>query len=710
MFCLASPTRLLAVLSATFWSLSGVALAEAPGPQVEVVVRGRTAGDRLRRSPQAVEVVELDAEKRKSADLPEVLARSTSVTVQREGGLGSAGRYSLNGFSGDRVRFFLDGVPLELAGYPLGVSTVPVNLVDRIEVYQGVVPARFGTDALGGAVNLVTDESLRAGKAGVSFQTGSFNTRRLAFGTRQFYAPTGFFARTSGFIDASDNDYPIDVDIPDDDGRVTRARVRRFHDGYFGAGGTVAAGWVDRPWANRFYAHGFASTYKRDLQHNVAMTVPYGEVTYDKITAGGNLHYDKSLSAAMRLEAVAGYAYRETKFRDISRCRYDWYGRCAIVLPLAGEIDAVPTDRRMEEHGVFLRAGLIYRPHDDHTLRWTLSSTLARRFGRDAAIAEGSYDPLRAERQQRGAIAAFEHESRWLDERLSNVAFVKGYVQSTGSRERLPTGDARDGGATLGQGGGGDSLRVSLLRELYLKGSFEYATRLPTTDESFGDGALIVENLGLSPETSSNFNAGVFLDDLRTRVGALRASVTGFARWAKDLLVLLPSGTYYQYDNVLEARVLGLTGVLGYSVPEDWFGVDGRVHYQDVRNTSKAGVYALFTGDRVPNLPYLQAGASAYVRAHRVMASSDLLELSWSLRYVHPFLRGWESAGSGAVKLSVPSQVLQSVALSHVVRGDPLSMSGTFEVQNLTDQRAFDIYGVERPGRAFYLKMTVDYK
>ena len=52
---------------------------------------------------------------------------------------------------------FLDSVPLELAGYPFGVWNVPVNLVRGVEVYRGVVPVRFGTDALGGALNLVSD-------------------------------------------------------------------------------------------------------------------------------------------------------------------------------------------------------------------------------------------------------------------------------------------------------------------------------------------------------------------------------------------------------------------------------------------------------------------------------------------------------------------------------------------------------------------------
>jgi outer membrane cobalamin receptor len=64
---------------------------------------------------------------------------------------------SLAGLTGDQTRGFLDGIPLLLAGIPFGIATVPVNLIGRIEVYNGVVPTRFGADALGGGINLVTD-------------------------------------------------------------------------------------------------------------------------------------------------------------------------------------------------------------------------------------------------------------------------------------------------------------------------------------------------------------------------------------------------------------------------------------------------------------------------------------------------------------------------------------------------------------------------
>src|SRR5690606_39472576 len=67
-----------------------------------------------------------------------------------------------------------DALPiLEFAGYPFGIANVPVNLIERAEIYSGVVPVRFGADALGGAVNLVTDGAVQDRKLGGSYEVGS---------------------------------------------------------------------------------------------------------------------------------------------------------------------------------------------------------------------------------------------------------------------------------------------------------------------------------------------------------------------------------------------------------------------------------------------------------------------------------------------------------------------------------------------------------
>jgi vitamin B12 transporter len=676
-------------------------------PATEVVVRGSSAGERERRSADAVEVVELERARRSSADLGEVLARGSSLRVQRQGGLGSSSRYSMNGLSGDRVRFFLDGVPLDLTAFQLGVANVPVNLIERVEIYQGVVPIRFGADALGGAINLVTDDSVRTTRAGASYQYGSFGTHRLAGTARVFSERARAFARATAFLDRADNDYPIDAEVSDDSGQISKQRVRRFHDAYSATGATLALGLLQRDWADRLTLRGHFASYDRDVQHNGNMSVPYGEVTFGRTSAGTNLSYRKRFGA-WRLDLLGNYGLRRTRFRDLSRCRYDWYGRCFVELPLAGEIDSIARDQHVDEHSLLGRAELTYTPLTNHTLRLALSSTWVRRKGHDDALAAGAYDPLRAARRMTSNVLGAEYEITV--GKLAATAFLKGYQQNARSEEQLLTALTRSLRSQHRSFGAGDSLRWKLTEQLYAKGSFEYALRLPTADERFGDGGLIADNAQLQPERSQNLNLGLLLEPLDTPLGRLGASTNFSARRVESLILLLNTGGYFQYSNVLRARALGLDARASWSAQNERFGVEGGFGYQDVRNTSTTGPVALFHGDRIPNQPFLQLSGRAYVRAQDALQPGDQVELGYDVRYVREFLLGWESAAAEAVKLKVPSQTVHALSVSHVTAGATTRMSNSFEVQNLTDARVFDFYGVQRPGRAFFWKLGLDYQ
>lgn len=115
-----------------------------------ISVTGENEAQNLRESSKAVELVDTAQDRKLTADTGEILARTQGVGVRRSGGLGSSTRFSLNGLTDDQIRFFVDGIPTELTGFKLGISNVPVNLIERVEIYQGIVPIRFGADALGG--------------------------------------------------------------------------------------------------------------------------------------------------------------------------------------------------------------------------------------------------------------------------------------------------------------------------------------------------------------------------------------------------------------------------------------------------------------------------------------------------------------------------------------------------------------------------------
>jgi vitamin B12 transporter len=670
-----------------------------------ITVIDKSEARKLQESARAVTVIDTRTARERTADLGELLSRAQGIQVRRTGGLGSSMRFSLNGLYDEQIRFFLDGVPLDLAGWGRGVANVPVELVQHIEVHRGVVPIALGADALGGAVDLVTDPSW-VNRGSVSYQVGSFGTHRATAIARARDAATGLAFGLSSFVDRAANDYAVDVEIPDAQGRLHPARVHRFHDAYTAAGGSIEAGLVDRGAIRRALVRLYTNDYGKELQHNVVMTVPYGEATYGETTRGftGDLHV---VTGDWLARILVGAARRTIDFEDQSEHVYDWNGDRVRERVRPGELADRPTFQRTRETGLFARLTMERALGKRQRLRATLAPTVALRTGNDFLDPNPmGRDPLSAQRDLVQLITGVEHELSALDDRLQNIGFVKHYLMRTDAE------DVRTGylfvpiEQRIQRVGIGDGIRYRLTPTLALKASYEWATRLPSRDEVFGDGILIQPNLALAPERSHNANLGARYEH-DGRHGTLAAEANLFARLADHLIVLLGDDRYFAYHNVFAARIAGIEGGASWVNQRGWLSVEGTFTVQDIRNASSGGTFAAFEGDRIPNRPWLLASATGSARKRGLVRAGDEFVLFATSRYVHEFFRGWESAGLREFKQVVPTQLVHGVGITYAARGFTPIVT-TVEMQNLTDARVFDTFGAQRPGRALYLKLSAE--
>lgn len=678
-------------------------------PAVDVNVEGQlTDAQRLQQSAEAVNVVDMRRPREQSADLGEVLARNQGVIVRRDGGLGSDERFALNGMYDEQIRFFLDGIPLDLAGYSFGIASMPVNLVERVEIYRGVVPIRFGSDALGGAVNLVTDQSY-TNHAGASYQIGSFGIHRVTLSGRYKHEASGFTAGGTAFFDRADNDYEVNVEIPDERGRLAPARVPRFHDGYRAYGATIEAGLIERKWAKRLLLKGFFARTDKDIQHNVVMTVPYGEVSWGSTVVGGIARYEVEPVRNVNIELVGAYSKRTTDFSDKSMWVYNWRGERVRERRVGGEIEPKPRDQVHWQHAVYTRAGGGWKISSHHTLRSSSALTFATRAGDEKIqLDPNARDPLTAERKLWTVISGIEYQLDVLADRLSNIVFVKDYLYQVEAEDPLSGGAFKRRDADSHDVGVGDSLRFRFTPWLYAKASYEYATQLPTPDKVFGDGVLIQANLELEPEVSHNLNFGPRLELTRTPIGELTFEVNGFMRDTDKQIVLLGNDRFFTYQNVYRARTWGLENGATWSAPTRVVSLEGGVTWLDQRNASDEGTFGAFEGDRIPNRPYLTASWGGRLRFTGFPNADDTLEPFYHGRYVHEFFRGWESQGLREFKQVVDAQLTHTAGVTYTLSEDFGRITATAEVENFTDALAYDNYGVERPGRGYYFKLAGD--
>ena len=108
-------------------------------------------------SPGTVTVIRPDDYQGEQKTLPELLKQVPGVHVRELNGKGQYTTVSVRGSTAAQVGVFVDGVLFNLGGDAAAdISTIPVQNVERIEVYRGYIPARFGGTFMGGVINVVT--------------------------------------------------------------------------------------------------------------------------------------------------------------------------------------------------------------------------------------------------------------------------------------------------------------------------------------------------------------------------------------------------------------------------------------------------------------------------------------------------------------------------------------------------------------------------
>ena len=133
-----------------------LALVALPQALDQTVVTAARREQRLADAVTAIEVITRgDIERTGSTDLAAVLVEQTGIQLQ--GGHPSGTGVMLQGLGSERVLILLDGQPIagRLSGV-FDVSRIPVAVVERVEVVKGPQSTLYGTEAMGGVINIIT--------------------------------------------------------------------------------------------------------------------------------------------------------------------------------------------------------------------------------------------------------------------------------------------------------------------------------------------------------------------------------------------------------------------------------------------------------------------------------------------------------------------------------------------------------------------------
>lgn len=678
--------------------------------EVVVVSNGVT---RLKRSAFNAVALDTKALQNSTQNLSEALAQAPGMKIRESGGVGSDMQLMMDGFTGKHIKIFIDGVPQEGVGSSFGLNNIPVNYAERIEVYKGVVPVGFGTDAIGGVINIITKKNRNKWFLDASYSYGSFNTHKSYVNFGQTFR-SGLTYEINVFQNYSDNNYYVDTPVKDfTTGAINKKKiehVKRFHDTYHNEAVIGKIGFVDKKWADRLmFGFTYSHMYK-DIQTGVRQEVVFGGKYRKGYSIMPSLDYRKRDFFVRGLDVVltANYNKNMTNNVDTSSYEYNWRGEMRPLL-MPGEQSYQNTRSDNNNWNGTLTAN--YRIGKAHTFTFNHVINAFRRSNQSLLNEDSEANAIPKETRKNISGLSYrlmptEHWNLSVFGKYYNQ-FIAGPVATSSAQDDYIR--TTNSVSAMGYGAAGTYF---ILKSLQAKLSYEKAYRLPTNEEMFGDEDLETGDISLRPENSDNVNLNLSYNEtfgkhsVYVEGGLIYRNTKDYIqRNISDLSGGKYGATYVNHGRV-ETKGYNISVRYGFA---NWVSVGGNFTQMNVRDnvktvTSGTNQESLTYGARMPNLPYQFANSDVTFYWRNLWKKGNTLSVTYDNLYMHSFPLYSEAVGSES-EFVVPTQFSHNLTLSYGIQNGRYNIS--FECRNLTNEKLYDNFSLQKAGRAFYGKVRV---
>ncbi len=691
----------------------------------EVVIEGKTQKRVIEEQGYAVNVIETKEVEMQSIQANELLDRSAGVRIRQQGGLGSNIQYNINGLSGNSVKIFIDGIPISSYGPSFSLNSIPTSMIERIEVYKGVVPSHLSDDALGGAVNVILKKSMQ-NMLTASYSYGSFNTHQVNVNGGYRNQKSGFTVRASGFYNYSDNSYKVWGDkvyvTNSTTGKIEKVTAKRFHDAYKSYGGKFDFGFTNVKWADQFLIGVVLSDMAREVQHGATMEIVYGNRNTKQNTQLYSLTYSKHDFLIKRLNVSLFSSYSKLNRAVIDTVPYihNWYGDMIDANGdglwdrwSSGAEGSSPTLQKSIEHNVSGRLNVSYDLSKYHRLNFNYMMTHFTRDMDDPMLTQTERDLMDTRYLTKNIISG-AYETNLFKERVKTSLFVKNYSQNVRLKDMVR--ESRTGIYTPYEYskktpvlGYGMAMSYTIIPKVMLTGSVEQAVRLPEGTEVFGNSAENIDpSYELKPERSQNVNIGLNLGTFKIRKHNLGLVTNFFYRNTTDMIrqaVPTQVSETYRFENLLSVISKGADVELLYNYKQRLY-YSANVSVFNARFNTEFdanGQPYYYYGKRLRNAPFFTANNNVRLNLQNIIQKASLVSFYYNLGYVHEFLRDWEGIGINNRPV-IPTQIIHDLGIAYTIPNKKFTFS--FDAKNILNRQVFDNWALQKPGRAFYVKIT----
>ncbi|WP_075988027.1 TonB-dependent receptor domain-containing protein [Vibrio fluvialis] len=236
-----------------------------------------------------------EIEQYQANSLTEVLRRVPGVEIAQNGGRGHNASVFMRGTNSDHVLVLVDGVRIDSAAGGVAINHFPLGLVERLEVIRGPGAAMYGSDAVGGVINIITRSHRGNNLKQVTVGIGSNQARKGDVVAKADVNEQGHLQLAAGFEKTDGYDIKstqTGVDYGYESQNLMGGYEHRFNDNWLGY---VSASWFDS-----------------DVEYNSSGSVYHGFSDNQSFT--GQLNYEGA-----KLKSLVTLNYQQTENLDYSQ-------------------------------------------------------------------------------------------------------------------------------------------------------------------------------------------------------------------------------------------------------------------------------------------------------------------------------------------------------------------------------------------------------
>ena len=657
-----------------------------------ITVSSKSIAHQKKEESMPVTVIDMSNMRGTVSNVQDILAKTVGVTLRTSGGVGSSSRISIRGLEGKRIGFFIDELPMSEQTDYLDINDIPIDMIDRIEIYKGVVPARFGGSSLGGAINIVIREYPDK-YADLSYGYESFNTHRAQGVFKRNLKARGLVFGIGGGYTTSDNNYTFDS--PYREG----LRITRNHDKYrkYIIGGSFKAKkwWFDEV----EFEPVVVKTYKeiQGIEYDIR------EAHSESLMAGlaNKLTKDNFLTEGLNFDMFNGVVLTKMNFIDKATRRYEWDGS-SYPTPsrYGGEVGYnFPSDSDDQKLSFGNKTNLEYIINERHSFNFNSVFSIAKGTPKDELKTLSLGKQVNFDSRMHSWVSGVTYDLRSLDDVFLNSLTVR-YYQYTMHTQMAPlfVPGKYDVDLQKNNWGVNNAMRYRFLPSLMGKLSAGYEVRIPSESELLGDGIGVVPSADLLPERNASANIGLLFDLTGKHPTNAQIEMNFFYMYLQDMIRYTAGLIGAQYQNFGEMRSLGIEFEAKADVLPSLYAYVNTT-YQDLRDTRDyepaSTVPNPTKNKRMPNIPYLMANAGIeFHRENLLGGNGQNTRLFADVAFVEEYFYDFEM--TQLQKRRIPRSTTIDIGFEHSFLNKKLFISG--KLRNVTNEKTLSEFNRPLPG------------